>query len=214
MKESARTIPECVNAKLVIRHSIRQPLRTNENPYMVPLTDEGICLARHFGRGLNISLGYVLTSRALRCIQTVESIIEGSFSDSVMYESIDMIRLCASNEVDNSILLQRGISAKRLIAQINSEIEIPGLLSINQIVKNHLDIIFSNGGAYGTLDVFCTHDFQMMVLLSSLFDKVSDIDSIRLVWPRMLEGFFFWGERNDFYCSWRNRTKHYVGLLM
>lgn len=74
-----------------------------------------------------------------------------------------------------------------------------------------LDYIFDNGNIENTVDLFCTHDFQMAILYAYLFDfgKIKD-DFIKNKWPMMLEGMIIWGARNHFWCSWRNEVKEFI----
>ena len=86
-----------------------------------------------------------------------------------------------------------------------------GFNSIQESAKIMLDYMFSNGNLENTVDLYCTHDFQMAILYAYLFDFASTRKSIENnKWPMMLEGMILWGEKNHFWCSWRNEIRQFV----
>ena len=99
-----------------------------------------------------------------------------------------------------------------IIFRMNNE-NLPGFNSVEVATKIMIDFIFSNGCKKNTVDLFCTHDLQMAVLYSGLFGFGKTKDSIfQNKWPMMLEGMILWGERNHFWCSWRNEIKEFVNF--
>lgn len=76
-----------------------------------------------------------------------------------------------------------------------------------------LNYIFSTGNEANKLDMYCTHDLQLAMLNSALFYSKSSIEDIEHHWPKMLEGMFFWGKREDFSCVWRGRIKRYINCF-
>lgn len=86
-----------------------------------------------------------------------------------------------------------------------------GFNSIEDATKIMLDFMFTNGNQENTVDLFCTHDFQMSILYAGLFDFAKTKESIKEnKWPMMLEGMIFWGNRKHFWCSWRNEVKEFI----
>ena len=211
MEKSAAFIPGNVNVKLVFRHSIRPSLKGCDNPDEVPLTQEGVCLARFFGREIGMEIGFVGTNRAQRCCETVARMLEARHQDTNIIVISDALSL---SYVKDSALLKTStsgkMSLKNLVLKNNKGEIIPGMNSLEDSVRGILDYIFSVGNRVNMLDLFCTHDFQIMMIASLLFTRYVTREEIEGNWPRMLEGVFFWGERNDFYCSWRGEIKHYL----
>lgn len=211
MEKSAAFVPGNVNAKLVFRHSIRPTLKGCDNPDEVPLTQEGVCLAYSFGREIDMEIGFVGTNRVKRCSETVRIMLEARLQDT---EKIVFSDALSFPFVNDSALLKKStnekMSLKNLVLRMNKGEIIPGMKSLDDSVRGILDYIFSVGNRVNMLDLFCTHDFQIMMIASLLFTRYDSKEEIEGNWPRMLEGVFFWGERNDFYCSWRGEVKHYT----
>lgn len=58
MEKGAACVPDGANCKIVFRHSIRGNIKEGTIGREVQLTDEGIELARSFGRGLGYGIGF------------------------------------------------------------------------------------------------------------------------------------------------------------
>ena len=215
MEESATLIPGDVNVKLIFRHSIRPSLKGRDDSDEVSLTPEGVCLARFFGKGMEAKIGYVNSSRPRRCRETVESMLKARHQDETTMVISDAL---SSVFVKDPILFRKMMeekkSLKELIVKLNKGEAIPGMYGLEDSVRRLLDFVFSVGNDVGKLDLFCTHDFQLMIITSLLYTRYSSIDEIKDNWPRMLEGIFIWGERDDFYSSWRGEIKHFIGFGM
>lgn len=213
MIELTKLIPCGMNSKLVIRHSIRNSLKESEFPDEVSLTNDGISKAFDFGKNLNIQIGDVYTSNVLRCIQTVKCIIEGA--DDLRNHPvslIDMRQFYTDNIQQSFKTFISEKNGKNVAAKLSKEIPIPGFYPIRDIALNQLKFIFSTGGKPSCIDIYCTHDFQLICLISALFKNIQNIEDINSNWPQMLEGVLIWGNINDFYCVWRNNICHIVDL--
>jgi hypothetical protein len=83
------------------------------------------------------------------------------------------------------------------------------MYDLDTSVKRLLDYVFSIGNNKNEIDIFCTHDFQLVMLLLYFFG-VNEENYNNLLngkWPLMLEGMFLWGSRNDFNIIWRRENK-------
>ena len=58
MEKATKNIPENANVKIIFRHSIRGKIESGIGRD-VRLTDEGIDLARFFGRNLETEIGFI-----------------------------------------------------------------------------------------------------------------------------------------------------------
>lgn len=116
----------------------------------------------------------------------------------------------SNRELSDKIFKDYRFENARIIYELNNG-GLHGFNSLGKASNIMLDYIFDNGNIENTVDLFCTHDFQMAILYAYLFDfvKIKD-DFIKNKWPMMLEGMIMWGARNHFWCSWRNGVKEFI----
>lgn len=115
-------------------------------------------------------------------------------------------------ELSDQVFKKEG-SMKKVVYLLNDGVFLPGFNTLESSARRMLDYIFNTGGVYRTLDIYCTHDFHIALLLTALWKNNVTLKSIEENWPNMLEGLFIWGERNDFYCSWRYMKGHFVNFM-
>ena len=210
MENATKKIPENANFKIIFRHSIRGKIESGIGRE-VKLTDEGIELARFFGRNLGTEIGFVASSSCDRNIQTCEEILLGANCKREIF--------IAPNELEGPQTKDKGLSDKvfeqynfannEIIYQMKKDC-LPGFNSVEDATKIMVDFMFANGNKENSVDLFCTHDFQMAILYAGLFNFAETKDSIiNNKWPMMLEGMIFWGNRNHFWCAWRGEVKEY-----
>lgn len=210
MENATKKIPENANCKIIFRHSIRGKIDSGVGR-KVKLTDEGVELARFFGRNLETEIGFVASSSCDRNIQTCEEILLGAKCKREI--------IIAPNELEGPQTKDRGLSDKvfeqynfannEIIYQMKKDC-LPGFNFVEDATKIMVDFMFANGNKENSVDLFCTHDFQMAILYAGLFNFAETKDSIiNNKWPMMLEGMFFWGNRNHFWCAWRGEVKEY-----
>ncbi len=212
MEKGATHVPKRANCKIVFRHSIRGNIKNGTFGREVLLTNEGIELARSFGRGLRYNIGFFASSSCDRNIQTCNEILLG--------KGVKKKLIIASKELEAPQIKDRCVSDK-VFADYNYRSDViihklvtdglPGFYSIEETAKIMLDFIFAYGNEANTVDLFCTHDFQMAILYAYLFDFTSSEEELEYKkWPMMLEGMIFWGKRNHFWCSWRGQIKEFI----
>ncbi len=214
MENATKKIPENANCKIIFRHSIRGKIDSGVGR-KVKLTDEGVELARFFGRNLETEIGFVASSSCDRNIQTCEEILLGAKCKREI--------IIAPNELEGPQTKDKGLSDKvfeqynfannEIIYQMKKDC-LPGFNSVEDATKIMLDFMFANGNKENSVDLFCTHDFQMAILYAGLFNFAETKDSIiNNKWPMMLEGMIFWGNRNHFWCAWRGEVKEYKNYM-
>ena len=214
MENATKKIPENANCKIIFRHSIRGKIDSGVGR-KVKLTDEGVELARFFGRNLETEIGFVASSSCDRNIQTCEEILLGAKCKREI--------IIAPNELEGPQTKDRGLSDKvfeqynfannEIIYQMKKDC-LPGFNSVEDATKIMVDFMFANGNKENSVDLFCTHDFQMAILYAGLFNFAETKDSIiNNKWPMMLEGMIFWGNRNHFWCAWRGEVKEYKNYM-
>ncbi len=211
MEAGALKVPAGQNCKIIFRHSIRGKIESGVGRE-VSLTDEGIELCKSFGRNLQYGVGFIASSSCSRNIQTCENILLGKRTLGIIVKAPDELECpqIKDRKLSDKVFEEYNFDGKEIIYKLQNE-GLPGFNSIKESAKIMLDFIFSNGNLENTVDLFCTHDFQMALLYSYLFDFASTRESIENnKWPMMLEGMIFWGTRNHFWCSWRNDIKEFI----
>lgn len=211
MELSAESIPSNTNIKLLLRHSIRNTDPKAYGPNELLLTKEGKQLAQFFGRNIQGNLGELFSSNYTRCIQTMENILIGfGYAKHINIEEYVLSSIITNNEQLSQPVIQE-LGIKRIVSLLANGKLIEGFNSIDFCVETIIDFIFRTGNIKGTLDIYCTHDIHIAMILVKLFG-ISKIDDIRENWPMMLEGIYLWGTIDDFFCSWRGEVKHFVNF--
>ncbi|MBQ9631027.1 MAG: histidine phosphatase family protein [Treponema sp.] len=179
MEKAAEKVPSGENCKIIFRHSIREKIIAGQGRD-VELSDEGVELAKSFGRHLEYDLGFVASSSCKRNIQTCEQILLG--------KSLNIPIAIASKELEYSYIKNFDECAK-IFKEYNGDIKsiffdlrtkgLNGFCTVQEASNIILDYIFFNGNQKNTVDLFCTHDFQMAILHSHLFASCGE-DRARL----------------------------------
>lgn len=85
----------------------------------------------------------------------------------------------------------------------------PGIYDLETSVNRVLDYIFETGNENNTIDIYCTHDFQLSMLLLYLNEKKYEYKQLLFsgddTWPFMLEGMFLWKYNNQIKIAWRGK---------
>lgn len=196
------------NAKFLFRHSIRPSLRDVSDTLSISLTGEGINVAYEFGKNLPWSIGFLSTSIANRCIQTIEQITKYSYlNKKIISTEILTSPAMSDSELATQTHCVEG-NFKNIAHKLSMRQNLPGFYPVDITAEKLLDYIFSVGNESDKLDLFCTHDFNIVLLLLYLMPNIKSKDVIIENWPKPLEGIFIWGKRNDFYFSWKENTYH------
>lgn len=200
------------NLKLLVRHAERPTLKGLADPDNVQLTQKGISDALALGNAISNKLGVVYSSPITRCLQTASLItstiprIEAKTSTALGYSFVD-------NKEDAYQKFSK-YNLKQIVHAILTQTKIKGFVSKENGIKNIIDLLFNTGGLQNTIDVYCTHDMHLSIIDGYMMNCYNSIDEITLAWPKMLEGIWFFGKREDFYCVWRGAKKRFVNFLM
>lgn len=211
MEKGASKVPVGQNCKIIFRHSIRGKIESGVGRE-VALTDEGIELCKSFGRNLQYDIGYVASGTCLRNIQTCENILLGKAQNRNIVKAPNEMEYPQTKDIflSDKVFKELKFNNQEIIFKLKKE-GLEGFNSIQESAKIMLDYMFSNGNLENTVDLYCTHDFQMAILYAYLFDFASTRRSIENnKWPMMLEGMILWGEKKHFWCSWRNEIREFV----
>ena len=212
MTLGAQSIPDNINVKMILRHSFRPPFVGEKDYRTEKLNDYGILKAIEFGKSIDYPTGDLYSSKVERCVQTLYYMTEGSPNIKIAAEYLTYVFTYDNKLADTQI---RSIgSLKETILKLKEGTVIPGLFPIHCTVKKMLDFIFQTGNKGHSMDIYCTHDFQIAMMIVVMFDDVTTLDAIRSNWPEMLEGLFLYGTRNTFTCIWRGTSKQFDQFLL
>ena len=210
MNDDASRIPDGINRKLIFRHSFRNKLHGVKNHDEVLLNQEGERAAFLFGKGISATIGQMHSSYIPRCVQTLEYINMGKNQHIPIMVSEDILGngFTMNKKIADQSFKSVG-SLKKVVQLLMNDIPVDGFYPIRHTTKTMLDYIFSTGNEVDKLDLYCTHDFHIALVISQIFD-LRGLDEIISQWPNMLEGFFVWGTREDFRLLWRGKSVHIV----
>ncbi len=211
LNADAMRIPENVNVKMIFRHSFRDSF-TKEKDYLTKtLNKDGMIKAYDFGCAIEYPVGVLYSSKLKRCIQTLECMI-GNNGIIVPTDYLTSVFTYDNDLADKQI----GVlgSLKKVIIELKGGKNIPGFYPIEYTIKKIIDFVFKTGNKEHTIDLYCTHDFQIGMLLALMFDEIETTNELTSNWPNMLEGMLLYGRRESFYCLWRGKTKNFDNYLM
>lgn len=214
MTDDADKIPVGTNIKMVFRHSFRDTLQGVEDPDIIPLNHKGKQAAIQFGMNISAEIGQMHSSFVPRCIQTLECIKLGAKQQIPIVVSREI--LGEGFAVDKKLADRsfKSIGSLKGVANLLAcGVSVAGFHPIARTTRFMLDYIFKNGNENGKLDMYCTHDFHIALMICKIFD-IKEQKDIILHWPHMLEGFFVWGSRENFSLIWRGRCKHLINFLL
>jgi len=209
MEESAKLCPKGHNIKIFIRHSIRQDIEGEE----AQLTREGMKIAELFGKGLGSSIGTISTSPIQRCIDTCNEIIKGYNKTHLEYKSpvlqSKMLQMPHVKNIPESDETWGKLGTECIFEGFANNKDMPGIFDLETSVNRILDYIFETGNEKKTIDIYCTHDFQLSMLLLYLNKKKYEFKQLLFsgddTWPFMLEGMFLWKNKKQLRIAWRGK---------
>jgi hypothetical protein len=214
MEKSASLCPDQQNIKLLIRHSIRYDHQEKTSGEQTQLTPEGKFLARRFGKFFSIPITTISSSPIPRCIDTCKEIIIGHGENNskneleIIPNKMLQVSHIEDEEKADKTFSNLGISG--IFDGFVTENFMPGIYCLKTSVKRIIDYIFETGNKENTIDIFCTHDFQIAMLLLYFFGNTQELKEKLFLtdWPLMLEGIFFWGNKDTFNITWRGKIKN------
>ena len=220
MEDSAKLCPEGQNIKMLIRHSERHDIKkgaSQEEIQNAQLTDNGRKMAICLGESINMEIGNISSSHTQRCIDTCQEIINGYNKNNIEYkqpilktEMLQSPHLNKNEGSDNEIWENLGI---RGIFDCFARNEyMPRFYDLKTSVNRIFNYLFETGNKNNTVDIYCTHDFQLAMILLFINGGSEEYNNILFNgnWPEMLEGMFLWGSRNNFNIIWRGETNKIV----
>lgn len=186
---------------LLTRHSLREQPRNGFAGYDVPLTAEGVALARAWGGRLGRPLHRVLSSPVGRCRDTATAMLEGAG----LALSVDPHPLLVEpgSFVQDLRAIGRlflelgplGFANRHLAGELGEGVLDPltGAARVVALAREH-------AGPPGSLSLLVTHD----TILAAVIHGLRGTTAIGAEdWPWMMEGAFFWFDGQDVHWLWR-----------
>lgn len=201
---AVRARPQVPRIGLVLRHSIRHPIETEEDVFSAGLTAEGIRQAEWFGRELGQIRrpGRLMASPVGRCIDSAAAIARGAGWEARIEPDVRL-----SHPFIERIINGPHIRWKR------DPLPAP--------VAALLDLVLEGEDQPGKLDIFSTHDTNLAVLagyfIGQTFSYTIDDPlpggrtpgsapaSLTGHWPDFLEGILIFRVENDVHLCWREQ---------
>lgn len=206
LNKDAKRIPKDANVKLIFRHSFRDSFVDKEDYRTKSLNEYGIMKAQEFGKSIEYPLGNIYSSTIKRCIETLEHMTSNS-RPIITTDYLTSV-FTYDNELADKHIRILG-SLKNVLIKLKNKEMVPGFYPIDNTVKKIINFLFDTGNKQCCIDLYCTHDFHIGLLLIMMFDDIKTIDDLIINWPNMLEGMLIYGSRKSFYCIWRGKLKHF-----
>jgi broad specificity phosphatase PhoE len=215
MEKSAELCPDRQNVKMLIRHSLRQDVRDDAGLEAIEkalLTREGKKMAERLGESLDMDIGTISSSCTQRCVETCQEIMNGYNKNHSKYNH-DIIKTevlqrpqCKNVQEEHGTWEKIGMSG--IFDGFAKNIDMPGIYDLETSVGRMVNYIFETGNKNDSIDIFCTHDFQIAMLLLFLNGKNLEYKQILFNesdnWPFMLEGMFLWKSESGINVLWRD----------
>ena len=200
-------LPEDKHVFLLTRHSIREAAKGDIVSYKLPLTEDGVALARCWGKELNRPLHRVYSSPVGRCIDTANHMLSGAEHEASI--EMDMMLTepgCYVQDLSKAGPVYLSEGPRGFINKhINEAIE--GTISAAQGTQRLLQLMYENVGLPGQMSLFVTHDTVLATFIYYLFGEESVTEEH---WPWMMEGAFLWFDEGEVHWLWRGKYANKV----
>ncbi|MBL4608547.1 MAG: histidine phosphatase family protein [Pseudomonadales bacterium] len=195
-------LPDDKHVFLLTRHSIRELSETDAVSYKLPLTPEGVELARCWGKTLKRPLHCVYSSPVARCVDTASHMLDGAEHGADI--KMDMILTEPGCFVQDIIKAGPVFLAEGPLGFLNKHINeaIEGTISAAEGTARLFRLMIDNIGPSGQLSLFVTHDTVLATVVYYLFGEKC---LTQAHWPWMMEGAFIWFDENKVHWLWRGK---------
>ncbi len=178
---------------VILRHSDREEISDAKKSFDVPLTDQGKAIARILGNELSKINSYRLYhSDVPRCRNTAKSIAEGieaSQGSVTILGERDYLGGFFIKDFNSVLGLANQVTGLEFMLKwFAGEIEESEIIPFNKATNYLLSSLLneSNENERSEVDIYITHDWNMMLLLYKIFN----FQESKLRWPYYLEPIF------------------------
>ncbi|WP_101676370.1 histidine phosphatase family protein [Alloalcanivorax mobilis] len=206
LHSALRHLPADRPAHLVTRHSVRELAKNGFADYRLPLTPEGITMAREWGARLERPVAAFYSSPVGRCVDTAEAMAEGAREAGLIDRVPEVITDATLVEPGCYVedINQVGPTFLKMGAMkfLNAHLKMPfeGMLTPAQGRAKLASYLREREPSPGALAVHVTHDTILAVLVAELEgrDCIDERD-----WPWMMEGLWVWFDECHMNWVWR-----------
>lgn len=200
LSQGLALVPADRPVHLLTRHSIREQSASGFADYSLPLTPEGVALARHWGGVLTRPLVSCHSSPVGRCVDTATAMLEGAGRRLTVEQTGLLVEPgCYVTDLKRAgrLFMQVGV-----LDFINRHLrhEGQGVLTPAEGQHKLLQYFAARQPGPGELALHVTHDTILAAFVAGLrgVDRISQQD-----WPEMMEGVWLWLDGNRVHWVWR-----------
>ena len=185
---------------LLLRHATRPPIPAGSFGNELSITEEGRREATELGELLGGRIRRLVSSPVLRCVETAEAIRHGGDASGQTATHTILgdpgVWIEDGDAVGDAFLRHgsRGVVARQLAGDL-----IPGMTPIDAGAAKFMDLLVSDQGKPGEIDIFVSHDAVITPLLATVLG-VRDLTEI---WPTYIEGALLSREGDGLAILWR-----------
>ena len=191
---------------LLTRHSVRELAKNGFADYRLPLTEQGIQMAREWGAQLSRPVSAWYSSPVGRCVDTARYMAEGAAAQGLHNQSA---------EIEHApVLVEPGCYVQDIGRVGDQFLKMGALRFLNRHLQAPFDgMLTPQAGraklaAYlhardpqpGSLAVHVTHDTILAVLMAELEGRTEITEQD---WPWMMEGAWIWFADGNMHWVWR-----------
>lgn len=195
-------LPHQAPVAVLLRHSVRGDLPPGEAGDSVPITEDGVRLARALGARLGSGLRSVHSSPLLRCVQTAEALCAGASVELPIHRErllgapgiyvVDAERAWSSWEAKG----HEGVVGHL----VGDDEPLPGMAAPDAAARFLVQHMLAAAGAEPGYHVFVTHDSLVTATAARILGQRFGKDA----WPWYLEAAFFWREHGALVAAYRD----------
>lgn len=198
------TVPANAPVAVLLRHSVRGELPSGAPGNNVPLTPDGVRLARDLGALLGQRLRSLHTSPVLRCVQTAEAMRGGAgvqlpIDEDHLLGGPGIYVLDGERAWPN--WLEHGYTG--VIERLIADETMPGMASPDAAARYLVHHMLSVAGSEPGFHVFVTHDALVLPTAARLIEGEVGADA----GVHFLEGAFFWRDGEDIHAAYQGARR-------
>lgn len=194
--------PKDTGVVLVTRHSIREQA-TNDMPgFDIPLTAEGVELAREWGGSFPQSIRQIYSSHSPRCVHTGEAILEGAGTDANISVAVHEMLCEPGCYVEKMSVAGKTFVEVGPVEFVSRTLQgtVEGAFDARQGTRQLLGLLRDIQPETGEISLCITHD---TILSSFVYELAGKKNLHREDWPWMPEGVFVWFDKSHVHWIWR-----------
>ncbi|MBZ2189974.1 histidine phosphatase family protein [Alcanivorax sp. JB21] len=191
---------------LLTRHSVRELARNGFADYRLPLTPEGVVMARDWGRRLPRAVSAFYSSPVGRCVDTAVAMHEGGREAGLVGDQLLLDHEpslvepgCYVQDIERVGPLFFELGA---VGFVNRHLrgDLHGVLTPEAGLRKMSEYLLARDPAPGAMAVHVTHDTILAAFVAGLMARsaISDRD-----WPWMMEGLWLWFDDDVLHWVWR-----------